>query len=190
MLDFWREKIGMGETDGIGFWNDRENVENHFAEMGAVASLTQEETKKDFWQETAESVLEEATEGELFFAEKKKPVQKEEANPQEKRRTARLLTAEMFRLEQEDAVEEERLGQVFLWETPGMEEEKRSIVPVMEEVVQEEEKTEKKAEESPEREKIKKEGQQVESEIDIEKLMRQMTKKLWEERESCGRRLR
>ena len=59
-----------------------------------------------------------------------------------------------------------------------------------EEVVQEEEKTEKEAEESPEREKIKKEGQQVESEIDIEKLMRQMTKKLWEERESCGRRLR
>ena len=41
MLDFWREKIGMGETDGIGFWNDRENVENHFAEMGAVASLMQ-----------------------------------------------------------------------------------------------------------------------------------------------------
>ena len=71
-----------------------------------------------------------------------------------------------------------------------MEAEKRNIVPVMEEVAQEEEKTEEEAEESPEREKIKKEGQQVESEIDIEKLMRQMTKKLWEERESCGRRLR
>ena len=28
------------------------------------------------------------------------------------------------------------------------------------------------------------------AEIDVEKLMRQITKKLWEEREGCGRRLR
>ena len=31
---------------------------------------------------------------------------------------------------------------------------------------------------------------QKEAEVDVEKLMRQITKKLWEEREGCGRRLR
>ena len=32
--------------------------------------------------------------------------------------------------------------------------------------------------------------QQNSAEIDVEKLMQQITKKLWEEREGCGRRLR
>ena len=37
---------------------------------------------------------------------------------------------------------------------------------------------------------IRKEEAKAEPAVDIEKLMRQMTKMLWEERESCGRRLR
>ena len=39
LLDFWKEKIAMGQTDSIGFWNDVEAVENHFAEMGEKAYI-------------------------------------------------------------------------------------------------------------------------------------------------------
>ena len=69
--------------------------------------------------------------------------------------------------------------------------EKRKIVPVSEEdaaPLQEE-----FAEEEQEKEQEKKwknEEPQQETEVDVEGLMREITKKLWEERESCGRRLR
>ena len=56
LLDFWTEKIGIGETDSIGFWHEKRTVENHFAEMGAVAALSQQETKRAFWEEAAETV--------------------------------------------------------------------------------------------------------------------------------------
>ena len=41
LLAFWKEKISMSEGGNIGFWHDTETVENHFAEMGAVAALSQ-----------------------------------------------------------------------------------------------------------------------------------------------------
>lgn len=31
LLDFWKEKIGAGETKGIGFWNGARELENRFA---------------------------------------------------------------------------------------------------------------------------------------------------------------
>ena len=82
------------------------------------------------------------------------------------------------------------MGKPFLWEMPMEEQEKRSIIPVMAEPVQEKESVLEERQEKLERETTKREEPQAESTVDIEKLMRQMTKKLWEERESCGRRLR
>ena len=71
LLDFWREKSETGTTDGIGFRDDAVDVEKHFAEMGAVASLTQEETKKVFWEkmevEQGNPVLEKQKQ--IFMAE-------------------------------------------------------------------------------------------------------------------------
>ena len=76
LLDFWKEKIGAGETKGIGFWNGARELENRFAEMGDSVSLKQEK-KKAFWEEKVETVLgvKEETGGlleqekKLFFAE-------------------------------------------------------------------------------------------------------------------------
>ena len=82
------------------------------------------------------------------------------------------------------------MGKPFLWEMPMEEQEKRSIIPVMAEPVQEKESVLEERQEKLERETTKREELQAEPTVDIEKLMRQMTKKLWEERESCGRRLR
>ena len=81
------------------------------------------------------------------------------------------------------------MRRAFFTETAEEEREKRRIVPVSAEVVQEE-KRYAEEEKVPVKEAYKKEGTQTEPVIDIEGLMRQMTKKLWEERESCGRRLR
>lgn len=195
LLDFWKEKISLGETEGIGFWNDTENAENHFAEMGAVASLTQEETKKAFWKETA-GMTQDETEERIFFveeAEKEKPIEEEKEAANKKRNRAKLFAEEVFRNGgwETEATEESRLGEVFLWEMPEEEKTARNIIPVAEEAEQEEEATETEAgQEIPMEEIPKREEKQRETQIDIEKLMRQMTKKLWEERESCGRRLR
>ena len=82
------------------------------------------------------------------------------------------------------------MGKPFLWEMPMEEQEKRSIIPVMAEPVQEKESVLEERQEKLERETTEREEPQAEPTVDIEKLMRQMTKKLWEERESCGRRLR
>ena len=195
LLDFWKEKIGAGETDSIGFWNDTETVENHLAEMGAVASLTQEETKKAFWAESIETAQEEKEE-KLFFAEaaeEEKPLEAEVESLNGKRDVSKIFTAEVFWNggRETEETEEHGLGTAFVWETPEEEKAIRNIIPVMEEDEQEEQIAETEpAQEIRLEEMPKREDKQTETQIDIEKLMRQMTKKLWEERESCGRRLR
>ena len=73
---------------------------------------------------------------------------------------------------------------------PEEETEKRQVIPVSEEKVQEKELAVEEIKEPQSTVVSKKEEKQTEPVVDIEKLMRQMTKKLWEERESCGRRLR
>lgn len=203
MLDFWKEKISMDETDGIGFWNGKETTETHFAEMGAVAALSQGETKRAFWEEAAETALEKKEadsdileqEKRFFFVEAEKEEKEKFSEPTEeekiqKKAVSRLFTAEFFREEKETEVEEGRMGQAFLWEEPEEEKEKRSIVPVAEEGAQAEKNIAEAEEEMPKVEPVKREERQEEMPFDIEKLMQQMTKKLWEERESCGRRLR
>ena len=71
------------------------------------------------------------------------------------------------------------------------EREPRKTVPVAAETkAVEKETAEEETEEMPQ-ETPKKEREQAKSaEIDIERLMREMTKRLWEERETSGRRLR
>ena len=167
LLDFWKEKIGTGETKGIGFWNGAKSLEDPFAEMGNAVSLKQEEKKKTFWEEKAETALGE-----------------------KKRKGSHLFTAAVFREERQEEAEESKMGQAFLWEKPEMEQKRRSIVPVTEKMQQEETPVAEAAQEMPKTETAKREEPQTEMPFDIEKLMQQMTKKLWEERESCGRRLR
>lgn len=202
LLDFWKEKIGAGETKGIGFWNGARELENRFAEMGDAVSLKKEK-KKAFWEEKVETVLgvkEEAgglleQEKKLFFAEAEKEQKEnseagEEGEKTEKRKVSSLFLTEVFREERQEEAEESKMGQVFLWEMPEMEKERRSIVPVAEEAKQEKAIVSEGGQEFPKAETAKKEEPQTEMPFDIEKLMQQMTKKLWEERESCGRRLR
>lgn len=193
MLDFWKERIGIGGTDRIGFWHDTETVEKHFAEMGAMAVLTQEETKTAFWEETAEVFPAEKVKG-TFFAETEKvresPLQEEEEKADHKRTVSRVFAAERFGTEKEEDAKERQLGKAFFGEMPGEEKEKRSIIPVTEEPAGVQEASTEKMLEMSEKNKTGKEETQEAPVIDIEKLMQQMTKRLWEERESCGRRLR
>ena len=129
----------------------------------------------------------------IVFAEAKEKENlwiSEETEDTERKQRVNLFSAEFFREGRKVEAEEGVLGKPFLWEMPMEEQEKRSIIPVMAEPVQEKEMVLEERQEKLERETTKREEPQAESTVDIEKLMRQMTKKLWEERESCGRRLR
>ena len=149
LLDFWKEKIGAGETKGIGFWNGARELENRFAEMGDAVSLKQEK-KKAFWEEKVETVLgvKEETGGlleqekKLFFAEAEKEQKEnsevgEEGEKTEKRKVSSLFLTEVFQEERQEEAEGSKMGQAFLWEMPEMEKERRSIVPVTEKMQQE-----------------------------------------------------
>ena len=201
LLDFWKERIGAGETEGIGFWNGAKNVQNPFIEMGDAVSLNQREKKKAFWEEKVETILEEKEqengileqEKQIFFAEAEDGREKdseatEEGEKTEKRKASNLFLTEVF-WEKRQA-EERKMGQAFLWEKPEEEKEKRSIVPVAEEAKQERVVAAEEKQEMPKAETKKRQEPQTDAPFDIEKLMQEMTKKLWEERESCGRRLR
>ena len=196
LLDFWKEKIGMGGMDRIGFWHGKEDVENHFAEMGAVAALSQRETKKAFWEEAAAGAEKKASaerileiQKSILHGEKAEGETEDEKTPKEEQRT-NLFSAEILRENRQTEEKESTMGRAFFAETAEEEREKRSIVPMFAEKVQEEKVHAVEEEKIPAREMHKKGETQTESVIDIERLMRQMTKKLWEERESCGRRLR
>lgn len=219
LLDFWKEKIGAGETKGIGFWNGAKNVQNPFIEMGDAVSLNQKEKKKAFWEEMEETVFEEKKqarsvleqEKRIFFAESNEERRKflknveeteaedgrekgsetvKEGKRAEKRKVPHFFTAEVFREERQAEAEESKLGQAFLWERLEEEREERSILPVTEDAKQEKVVVSQGEQEFPKAEAVKREEPKTEEPFDIEKLMQEMTKKLWEERESCGRRLR
>ena len=97
---------------------------------------------------------------------------------------------------------ESKNAQVLQWKEPEMEKRSREsiTIAVQEDKAKEERITteirEEKNAESFAEEKEEDRGmsarieQQNSAEIDVEKLMQQITKKLWEEREGCGRRLR
>ena len=79
----------------------------------------------------------------------------------------------------------------LLQEAPFAEQEKRKTIPIVAETgLAKKAAAAEEAEELPQ-EAPKKEREQAKgAEIDIERLMREMTKRLWEEREASGRRLR
>ena len=194
LLAFWREKISMSEGGSIGFWHDTETVENHFAEMGAVVALSQQETKKVFWEEESAKAIVSA--GEILEKQKKILPEKtaeeeteEEKMPKKEWRT-NFFSAEPLGERGQAEEKEPMMRRAFFTETAEEEREKRRIVPVSAEALQEEKVSVEEEERETVREAHKKEETQTEPVIDIEGLMRQMTKKLWEERESCGRRLR
>ena len=191
LLDFWKEKIGMGEMDSIGFWNGEEAVENHFAEMGAVAVLNQQETKKNFWEEQTE-MSSEGKGWELLSDEKteKKYFRENDRTIEERKEPAAIFTAEIFREKSQKETEDNMMGRSLLWKEPVEEQATRRIIPVVMETANEKKEYAEREEPVPKKEESRKEEKQTETMVDIEKLMQEMTKRLWEERESCGRRLR
>lgn len=97
-----------------------------------------------------------------------------------------FLLAEPFREEKEE--QQTRQKKVFFREETA---EKRKIVPVIEEeLISMPEGTVEEEPETRQERTWKKDEPRQEKELDVEALMQEITKKLWEERESCGRRLR
>ena len=190
LMDFWREKIYMVGEDKIGFWYEKDSLEEHCAEMGAVADVSRKEVQKNFFPEMEEK--KQRLQG--MFSEEKAE------KPQKKKESVFVESVQMFR-EKEEA-EKSRNAQVLLWEEPEMEKVKRKNIAIAVQevkakkerivpVVREEKTTESFAEEKEgDWERPARIEQQKTAEIDVEKLMQQITKKLWEEREGCGRRLR
>ena len=95
LLDFWKEKVGMGETDSIGFWKEAEPLEKHFSEIGAVDVLNQQEREKFsgkkrlmgvweeknritvFWRNKRKSFLQKRKKKKIFGFRKKRKIRKE-----------------------------------------------------------------------------------------------------------------
>lgn len=176
LMDFWKERIGMAEADGIGFWTEAKE-ERIFAEERAV--LLPQESRRKFWEQ------EELTEKENHRGVE--PPTEEQEKKTEQARAAKLFFAEDMKEAQSERREKNGMGRAF--QTEGvMETQKvrRQIIPI----TAEKEKMLPATEEQTVLEKREKPEKEEQSEIDIERLMRQMTKRLWEERESCGRRLR
>ena len=114
-----------------------------------------------------------------------------EESTQERKTIAPIFTAEIFREKTERHEAEERRKTIFMQEAPFAEQEKRKTIPIVAETgLAEKAAAAEEAEDVPQ-EAPKKEREQAKgAEIDIERLMREMTKRLWEEREASGRRLR
>lgn len=189
LMAFWTEKIRMVGEDRIGFWHETAFSEEHRAEMGAVAALNQRETRKVFAEEMAE-ILPQREEPAVLVGKKRKEIGAEAENISERKEHTTIFKAERFREMREEATDENRMRSVFLWEMPEEEGEKRSIVPVAENMVRKEEPPFVEEAVRGKGEKVKTEKKQPKSAVDVEELMREMTRRLWEEREGCGRRLR
>jgi hypothetical protein len=184
LLPFWKERTEEIEGERIGFFYEQENKSNPFAEMGAVASLTQEETKRLF--DEVEKTTEARQTGFFDMREKdeEKPLRmaEEEKTRKSEQRNVELFRGDAFWREERREKEEAEERSVFLREME-MESEKQMISAVKEEA--------ESAEMQETAEIMKKqEEKKAEPAVDIEKLMRQITERLWEEREGCGRKLR
>ena len=164
-------------------------------------ALSQEKAEKKpfFWEETVRTAKEKkAEEAETFGQEWRRPFAEEktaeakgpalrtaEESTQERKTIAPIFTAEIFREKTERREAEERRKTIFMQEAPFAEQEKRKTIPIVAETGAAEE-AEELPQEAPKKEREQAKG----AEIDIERLMREMTKRLWEEREASGRRLR
>ena len=171
LLDFWKEKTEEA-GGGIGFWSGGKTEGKTTAENRQDA-LPQEKAEKKpfFWEETVRTAKgKKAEEAETFGQERRRSFAEEKTEWREA---------------------EERRKTIFMQEAPFAEQEKRKTIPIVAETgLAEKAAASEEAEELPQ-EAPKKEREQAKgAEIDIERLMREMTKRLWEEREASGRRLR
>ena len=179
LIDFWKEKVGLGETEKIGFPKDRKERRMPLAEMGTVAALAQEEVRQIFREEEY-LPKEKKQEVDVFGVWQDKRMNLEEDRGAEEKPVGRTVF--------EERPAEDNGDRVFLWDIPVKEEKRRNILFAAEEA-------EKKKELPSEADDMKievqmREKRQAEQAVDIEQLMQKITKKLWEERESSGRRLR
>lgn len=185
LMDFRKEKIGMAEADGIGFWTE-EKEKGIFAEERIGTVFLPQENGQKFWEK-------EALRGEGLAEKKSSRREEQTAEGQEKkeRRSSgtKLFFAERLREEQAEQAEKSGMGRAFWTEEVTGERAERQSIPIAP-AAAEERKMPSVTEEQTAGEKREKAEKEERSEIDIERLMRQMTKRLWEERESCGRRLR
>ena len=195
LLDFWKEKTE--ETGGgIGFWSGGK-TEGKAAAENRQDALPQEKAEKKpfFWEKTVRTAKEKkAEEAETFGQERRRSFAEEkteEESTQERKTITPIFTAEIFREKTERREAEERRKTIFMQEAPFAEQEKRKTIPIVAETgLAEKAAAAEEAEDVPQ-EAPKKEREQAKgAEIDIERLMREMTKRLWEEREASGRRLR
>ena len=197
LVHFWKEKIRMQGEDGIGFWKVADDVENHFAEMGAVTVLSQKETRGTFWQEEAERKVQEKKVIQLLPEAEMVKVRKEISEEAEEREEKaeqgkRIFMAERFLEGKTERADGSDLRPVFMRNMPEEDGKKRDIIPVLEKnsVMQEREQISDVMQEGKTVEDVQKEEKSVEQRVDVEQLMREITKRLREEREGCGRRLR
>lgn len=190
LLDFWKEKAEEA-GGGIGFWSGGK-TEGKTAAENRQDALPQEKAEKKpfFWEETVRTAKEKkAEEAETFGQERRRSFAEEKT---EEAKGPALRTAE------ESTQERKTIAPIFTAETfgqerrrPFAEQEKRKTIPIVAETGLAEkaaaaEETKEVPQEAPKKEREQAKG----AEIDIERLMREMTKRLWEEREASGRRLR
>ena len=194
---FWKEKIRMQGEDGIGFWKEADDMGNHFAEMGAVAALSQKETRGVFWQEEAERKVLEKKVVQLLPEVEESYGRKENLTEDEKREektkySSKIFAAERFAAENITETDGNGLRSTFLKNMLDEDIEERPIIPVFEEnnVMQEREQNADVLQREDNTGNFQKEEKPAESKLDVEQVMREITKRLWEEREGCGRRLR
>ena len=102
---------------------------------------------------------------------------------------SRMLIGDVFRVKAEGEPKGMEWGKTFFWDAAEKEDEKRNIIPVIMDK-REEKMPEKKEQPEEGTEPVWREEEKAEPMEDIESLMRQITKRLWEEREGCSRRLR
>ena len=191
-----KEKDGLFERL-VHFWKEADDTENHFAEMGAVAALSQKEMKSTFWQEEAErKVLEKKVVQLLPEVEeskgRKENLPEDEEREEKTKYSSKIFATERFAAEKIRETSGNGLRSVFLKNMPDEDKEERPIIPVFEEnnVMQEREQNADVSQREENAGNFQKEEKIAESKLDVEQLMREITKRLWEEREGCGRRLR
>lgn len=218
LVVFWKETIRTGLEEGIGFWmgaekkGRRESSGELFAAQERTA-LWQEKAAEIFGTKKQETGL--LAQERTIFAAAEKPQgrmeEKSRENPQgeelQKKRTG--LFSEGKAKNGQDGRKEKGAGLLwgmerfrreagaadgngFHWRQPEEEEERRRIVPTATKRTEEtlSKRAEEGAQENPAESPTKREEKQAEPSFDIDVLMGQITKRLWEERESCGRRLR
>ena len=195
----WQTAIGLQAVDGLNTSDylldtAKEHIEgkitideaqkriHNYYEQRSVRTEMENETKEaeTFGQERRRSFAEEKTE-----EAKGTELRTAEESTQERKTIAPIFTAEIFREKTERREAEERRKTIFMQEAPFAEQEKRKTIPIVAETgLAEKAAAAEEAEDVPQ-EAPKKEREQAKgAEIDIERLMREMTKRLWEEREA------